>query len=61
MGDRTQRLKGKGNEVVGKTKVAAGRNAGSTSTEAEGALQTAKGKTQQTVGKAKSAAKKSTR
>ncbi len=61
MGDRTQRVKGKANEAVGKTKAAAGRKSGRTSTEAKGAGQVMKGKTQQTVGKARSAAKKSTR
>jgi uncharacterized protein YjbJ (UPF0337 family) len=61
MGDRTQRLKGKANEAVGKTKGATGYHSGSGKTEAKGAAQTVKGKTQQAVGKARSAAKKKTR
>jgi uncharacterized protein YjbJ (UPF0337 family) len=61
MGDRTQRLKGKANEVAGKTKRAAGHASGSGKTEAEGAAQTVKGKMQQAVGKARSTVKKKTR
>jgi uncharacterized protein YjbJ (UPF0337 family) len=61
MGDRTQRLKGKSNEAVGKTKRAAGYETGRPKTEAKGAAQTLKGKTQQAAGKARSAAKKKTR
>lgn len=61
MGDRTQRLKGKANEVAGKTRSAAGYQSRRPKTEAKGAAQTLKGKTQQTVGKARSAVKKKTR
>jgi uncharacterized protein YjbJ (UPF0337 family) len=61
MGDRTQRVKGKANEVAGKAKGDLGYETGSTKTEAKGAAQTLKGKTQQTVGKARSNAKKATR
>jgi uncharacterized protein YjbJ (UPF0337 family) len=61
VGDRTQRLKGKGNEAVGKAKVDAGRSSGKTSTQAKGAAQAVKGKAQQTVGEARSEAKKATR
>jgi uncharacterized protein YjbJ (UPF0337 family) len=49
MADRTQRLKGKANEVAGKAKANAGYETGSKKTEAKG------------VGKARSAAKKATR
>jgi uncharacterized protein YjbJ (UPF0337 family) len=61
MGDRTQRLKGKANEAVGKTMGATGYTAGSGKTEARGAAKTLKGKGQQAVGKTRSAVKKSTR
>jgi uncharacterized protein YjbJ (UPF0337 family) len=61
MGDRTQRLKGKANEVAGKTKRAAGGETGRGKTEAEGTRQTIKGKVQQALGKARSTAKKKTR
>ncbi|TML88159.1 MAG: CsbD family protein [Actinobacteria bacterium] len=61
MGDRTQRVKGKINEVTGKTKRAAGYQRGDTATEAKGAAQTLKGKTQQAVGKARGTVKKKTR
>jgi len=61
MGDRTQRLKGKANEAVGKTKGTAGYQSGSKKTEAKGAAQTLKRKSQQAVGKARSTAKKRTR
>ena len=61
MGDRTQRLKGKTNEVAGKAKVRAGRSTGSGKTEAKGVGKVLKGKAQQATGKARSAAKKNTR
>jgi uncharacterized protein YjbJ (UPF0337 family) len=61
MGDRMQRLKGKGNEIMGKMKGEAGYETRSGSTEAKGAAQTLKGKTQQKVGKSRSAVKKATR
>ena len=61
MGDRTQRMKGKANEVAGKTKESVGYQTGSGKTEAKGAAQTLKGKTQQSVGKARSNIKKATR
>ena len=55
MGDRTQRLKGKKNEVAGKAKVEAGRSTGSRKTEAKGVGKALKGKAQQATGKARSA------
>jgi uncharacterized protein YjbJ (UPF0337 family) len=61
MGDRTQRLKGKANEVAGKAKAEAGYSTGSGRTEAEGVGQALKGKAQQATGKARSAVKKKTR
>jgi uncharacterized protein YjbJ (UPF0337 family) len=61
MGDRTQRLKGKANEVAGKAKADAGYESGSKKTEAKGVGKALKGKAQQASGKAKSAAKKHTR
>ena len=61
MGDRTQLLKGKANETVGKTKSAAGYQSGHGKTEAKGEAQNLKGKAQQAAGKAKSAVKKTTR
>ena len=61
MGDRTQRLKGKTNEVAGKAKAEAGYSTGSGKAEATGAGQALKGKTQQATGKARSAVKKNTR
>jgi uncharacterized protein YjbJ (UPF0337 family) len=61
MADRTQRLKGKANEVAGKTKADAGYATGSGKTEAKGVGKALKGKAQQTVGKARSTAKKKTR
>ena len=56
MGDRTQRLKGKTNEVAGKAKAEAGYSTGSGKTEAKGV-----GKAQQATGKARSTVKKKTR
>ena len=61
MPDRTQRLKGKANEVAGKVKANAGYETGSKKTEAKGVGKALKGKTQQAAGKARSAVKKKTR
>lgn len=61
MADRTQRLKGKANEVAGKAKAGAGYEAGSKKTEAKGVTKAVKGKAQQAVGKARSNAKKRSR
>jgi uncharacterized protein YjbJ (UPF0337 family) len=61
MGDRTQRLKGKANEAVGRTKANVGYQSGRGKTEAKGVGQMVKGKAQQAVGKARSNAKKATR
>jgi uncharacterized protein YjbJ (UPF0337 family) len=61
MGDRTQRLKGKANEVAGKAKAEVGYSTGSGKTEAKGVGKALKGKAQQATGKARSAVKKKTR
>lgn len=61
MADRTQRLKGKANEVAGKARANAGYETGSKKTEAKGVGKALKGKAQQAAGKARSAAKKKTR
>jgi len=61
MGDRTQRVKGKANELAGKSRVAAGRSTGNTSERVKGSGQAIKGKTQQAAGKASSKVKKATR
>jgi uncharacterized protein YjbJ (UPF0337 family) len=61
MGDRTQRVKGKANEVAGKAKAEAGYDSGRRKTEAKGVGKALKGKAQQGVGKARSTAKKKTR
>jgi uncharacterized protein YjbJ (UPF0337 family) len=61
MGDRAQRVKGKTNELAGKTKATAGYRSGRGTTEAKGAAKAVKGKTQQAAGKASSRAKKATR
>jgi uncharacterized protein YjbJ (UPF0337 family) len=61
VGDRTQRLKGKKNEVAGKAKAEAGYSTGRGKTEAKGVGQAVKGKAQQATGKARSTAKKRTR
>jgi uncharacterized protein YjbJ (UPF0337 family) len=61
MGDRTQRLKGKTNEVAGKAKADAGYSTGSRKTEAKGVGKALKGKAQQATGKARSTVKKKTR
>lgn len=61
MGDRTQRLKGKVNETLGKAKGTVGYKTGSGKTELKGDGQRLKGETQEAVGKARSRAKKATR
>jgi uncharacterized protein YjbJ (UPF0337 family) len=61
MGDRTQRLKGKANEVKGNTKADVGYETGKPKTEAKGAATAAKGKVQQAAGRARSEVKKRTR
>jgi uncharacterized protein YjbJ (UPF0337 family) len=61
MGDRTQRLKGKVNESVGRAKANTGHASGHGKTEAKGVGQMVKGKTQKTVGKARKNVKKATR
>ena len=61
MGDRMQRVKGKANEIAGKTKADAGYSTGEGKTEAKGVGKALKGKAQQATGKARSAVKKKTR
>lgn len=61
MADRTQRLKGKTNEAVGKAKANVGYETGSKKTEAKGVGKALKGKAQHAAGKARSTAKKKTR
>ncbi len=61
MGDRTQRAKGKAEELKGRTKRETGIAAGRPGTEARGAGEELKGKAKNTVGRARSAAKKATR
>jgi uncharacterized protein YjbJ (UPF0337 family) len=61
MGDRTQRVKGKAEEVKGRLKRDTGAATGRPGTEARGAGEELKGKLKNAVGKARSAAKKSTR
>jgi uncharacterized protein YjbJ (UPF0337 family) len=53
MGDRTQRLKGKLNQAIGRTKATAGYRSGRGGTELKGDVQTLKGETQSAVGKAR--------
>jgi uncharacterized protein YjbJ (UPF0337 family) len=60
MGDRTQRLKGKLNRAMGRTKAGAGYRSGRGGTELKGNVQTLKGETQEAVGKARRTAKKAT-
>lgn len=60
MAGRTQQLKGKANETVGKAKAAAGYKTGRGKTEAKGEAQSLKGKAQQAAGKARTAVKKKT-
>ena len=61
MADRTQRLKGKANEVAGRAKANAGYESGRGKTEAKGVGKMLKGKAQHAAGKARSTAKKKTR
>jgi uncharacterized protein YjbJ (UPF0337 family) len=61
MAERTQRLKGKANEALGKTKAGVGYDTRNRKTEAKGAAQAVKGKAQQATGKARSEVKKKTR
>jgi uncharacterized protein YjbJ (UPF0337 family) len=58
MGDRTQRVKGKANEVKGKAKARTAYRTGNTSSEVKGAATAYKGKAQQTAAKARSKARK---
>ncbi|HEY2355630.1 MAG TPA: hypothetical protein VGH79_12105 [Gaiellaceae bacterium] len=58
MGARTQTLKGKANQAVGKTKAAAGYQSGKGKTEAKGEAQNLKGKAQSAAGEARTAVKK---
>ena len=60
MGDRTQRLKGKMNQAMGRTKAGAGYRTGRGGTELKGDVQTLKGETQSAVGKARRKVKKAT-
>ena len=61
MADRTQRVKGKANEIAGKAKANVGYETGHGKTEAKGVGKALKGKAQQAAGKARSTAKKKTR
>jgi uncharacterized protein YjbJ (UPF0337 family) len=61
MADRTQRVKGKANELAGKAKANVGYSTGSGETEAKGVGKAVKGKAQQAAGKTRSAVKKKTR
>jgi uncharacterized protein YjbJ (UPF0337 family) len=61
MGDRTQRIKGKGEEAKGRVKREAGIASGRPGTEARGAGEELKGKAKNATGKARSAVKKATR
>jgi uncharacterized protein YjbJ (UPF0337 family) len=61
MGDRTQRLKGKGEELKGRTKREAGQAAGRPGTEARGGAEELKGKGKNAAGRASSGVKKATR
>ena len=56
-----QRLKGKANEAIGKTKGTVGYKTNRGKTELEGDAQRLKGETQQAVGKARGRAKKASR
>ena len=60
MGERTQRLKGKVNQAVGRSKSKAGYRSGRNSTELKGDVQTLKGETQSAAGKARRKVKKAT-
>jgi uncharacterized protein YjbJ (UPF0337 family) len=61
MGDRTQRVKGKAEELKGAGKREAGAASGDRSTEAKGAAEELKGKATNAIGRARSEAKKATR
>ncbi len=61
MGDRTQRVKGKLEEIKGRGKREAGIAAGRPGTETQGAGEELKGKAKNKLGRARSAAKKATR
>lgn len=61
MGDRTQRIKGKAEELKGGAKRKTGEETGSPKTAAKGAAEEAKGKATNAVGRARSGIKKSTR
>ena len=58
MGDLTQRLKGKVNQVTGRTKSKVGYESGHPRTELKGDTQQLKGEAQEAVGKARSKVKK---
>ena len=60
MGERTQRLKGKMNQAMGRTKATAGYRSGRGGTELKGNVQTVKGEAQSAAGKARRKAKKAT-
>ena len=60
VGARTQTLKGKANQAVGKTKATVGYQSGKGKTEAKGETQNLKGKAQEKMGKARTAVKKKT-
>jgi uncharacterized protein YjbJ (UPF0337 family) len=60
MAGRTQQLKGKANETVGKVKANHGVRSGDKKTEAKGVGKMVKGKAQKATGKARSTAKKAT-
>ena len=57
MSDRTQRLKGKANEVAGKAKGRVGAKRGKPETQNQGAGQALKGQAQQVAGHLRGAAK----
>jgi uncharacterized protein YjbJ (UPF0337 family) len=61
MAGRTQRVKGKANEVAGKAKANVGYTTGSKKTEAKGVGKAIKGEAQQAAGKTRTAVKKRTR
>ncbi len=61
MGDRTKRLKGKAEEVKGRTKRETGQATGRPGTEARGAAEELKGKAKNAAGRASSGIKKATR
>jgi uncharacterized protein YjbJ (UPF0337 family) len=61
MGDRTQRVKGKAEEVTGRLKATVAHDVRDGSTEAKGAARVAKGRARWLAGRASSAFKKRTR